>query len=58
MNISLIVMEWKYGAIDADDYSCHGYYIIKISSSPYMKTGYRAQNSNKDVNNTVIRIHL
>ena len=51
-------MEWKYGAIDADDYSCHGYYIIKISSSPYMKTGYRAQNSNKDVNNTVIRIHL
>ena len=28
-------MEGRYGAIDADDSSCHGYYIIKISSSPY-----------------------
>ena len=28
-------MEGKYGAIDNDDYSCHGYYIIKFSSSPY-----------------------
>ena len=27
---------WKENcAIDADDYSCHGYYIIKFSSSPY-----------------------
>ena len=35
MNISLIIMEGKYGAINSDDSSCHGYYIIKISSSPY-----------------------
>ena len=28
-------MEGKYGAIDTDDYSCHGYYIINFSSSPY-----------------------
>ena len=28
-------MEGKYGAIDEDDSSCHGYYIIKFSSSPY-----------------------
>ena len=28
-------MEGKYGAIDTDDSSCHGYYIIKFSSSPY-----------------------
>ena len=33
MNIYLIVMEVKYGAIDTEDYSCHGYYIIKFSSS-------------------------
>ena len=33
--MSLIIMEVKYGAIDADDYSCYGYYIIKFSSSPY-----------------------
>ena len=30
-----IIMEGKYGAIGADDYSCHGYYIIKISSHPH-----------------------
>ena len=35
MNMSLIITEGKYGAIDTDDYSCHGYYIIKFSSSPY-----------------------
>ena len=35
MNIYLVVMVRKYGAIDADDSSCHGYYIIKFSSSPY-----------------------
>ena len=35
MNMSLIIFEGKYGAIDTDDYSCHGYYIIKFSSSPY-----------------------
>ena len=33
--MSLIIMEGNYGAIDADDSSCNGYYIIKISSSPY-----------------------
>ena len=32
MNMYLIIMEGKYGDIDADDSSCHGYYIIKISS--------------------------
>ena len=35
MNMYLIIMEVKYGAIDTDDSSCHGYYIIKFSSSPY-----------------------
>ena len=35
INMYLIVMELKYGAIDTDDYSCRGYYIIKFSSSPY-----------------------
>ena len=28
-------MEVNYGAIYDDDSTCHGYYIIKISSSPY-----------------------
>ena len=31
----LIIIEVKYGAIDTDDSSCHGYCIIKFSSSPY-----------------------
>ena len=35
MKMYLIIMEGKYGAIDADDYSCHAYYTIKFSSSPY-----------------------
>ena len=35
MNISLIIMEGKYGAIGADCSSFHGYCIIKFSSSPY-----------------------
>ena len=35
MNMSLIIMEGKYDAIDADDSSCYGYYIINFSSSPY-----------------------
>ena len=30
MNMYLIVMKGKYGAIDADDFSCYGYYIIKF----------------------------
>ena len=35
MNISLIVVEGDYGDIDAEDFTCHGYYIIKFASSPY-----------------------
>ena len=27
MNMSLIIIEVNYGAIDADDYTCHGYYV-------------------------------
>ena len=34
MNMSLIIMEEKYGAINTDDHSCHGYYIIKFYSYP------------------------
>ena len=40
MNISLVIMEVKYGAIDIDNYLCHGYYIIKFSSSPYTLQEY------------------
>ena len=32
--MSLIITKVNYGDIDADDYSCHGYHFIKISSSP------------------------
>ena len=35
MNMSLIVMERKYGTVDIDDSSCHGYYIINVSSFTY-----------------------
>ena len=35
MNISLIIMEEEYDAVDNDDSSCHGYYIINFSLSPY-----------------------
>ena len=35
MNMSLIIIEGKYGALDTDNYSCNGYYIINFSSSPY-----------------------
>ena len=35
MNMSLIIMEGKYGAFDTYNSSCHGYYIIKLSSYPY-----------------------
>ena len=35
MNMSLIVTEGKYSSIDTDNYLCHGYYIIKFSSSTY-----------------------
>ena len=36
MNISLIIMEGNYCAIDSDDYSFNGYYIIKFYSYPYI----------------------
>ena len=35
MNISLIYMEGNYGAIDADDSTVHGYYIMIFSSFTY-----------------------
>ena len=35
MNMSLVMMEGEYGAIDADYSLFHGYYIIKNSSYPY-----------------------
>ena len=35
MNMSLTIIEGKYGAIDTYDSSYHGYYIIKFSSLPY-----------------------
>ena len=31
----LKIMEGNYGDTDADDYSCRGYYIIKISPYTY-----------------------
>ena len=33
--MSLIITEGNYVAVDADDSTCHGYYIIKISSYTY-----------------------
>ena len=33
MKMYLIITKVNYGAIDADNYSCWGYHIIKISSS-------------------------
>ena len=33
MKMSLIITKVNYGAIDADDYSCRGYHVIKMSSS-------------------------
>ena len=35
MNMSLIITKGKYGALDTDDSSCYGYYIIKFYSSLY-----------------------
>ena len=35
MKIALIIMKGNYGAIDTNDSSCHGYYIINVSSSTY-----------------------
>ena len=36
----LIIIEEKYGDIDAEDSSCNGYYIIKFYSSPYTLQAY------------------
>ena len=35
MNISLVIIEGSYSAIDADDSTYHGYYIIRFSLYPY-----------------------
>ena len=35
MNVSFIITKGNYGAIDAENSSCHGYYIIRIFSSLY-----------------------
>ena len=35
MNMYLIINELNCCAIDADDYACNGYYIIRFSSSAY-----------------------
>ena len=40
MNMYLIIMEGNYVVIDADDYSCHGYYNIIFSSFPYTLQSY------------------
>ena len=40
MKTSLVIMEVNCGTIGADDSSCHGYYIIKFSSSPYILQTY------------------
>ena len=40
MKMSLIRIEGNCGAIDADDSTCHGYYIIRFSSYPYTLKAY------------------
>ena len=35
INMSLIIIEGKYGTIYTDDSSCHGYYTIMFYSSPF-----------------------
>ena len=40
MNVSLIITEGNYDAIDADDYAYHGYYVIIFSSYPYTLQSY------------------
>ena len=40
MSIFLIIREEIYSTIDADDCSCHSYYIIKFSSSSYTLKSY------------------
>ena len=36
INVSLIIMGGDYGDINSDDSTCRGYYIIKLSSYPYI----------------------
>ena len=36
MNMYLIITEGNFVAVDADDSTCNGYYIIKFSSSKYI----------------------
>ena len=38
--MSLIITEGNCGDIDADDYSCHGYYIIRFYLYPYTLKAY------------------
>ena len=38
MNMYSVIMEGKYDTIDADNYLCHNYYIIKFALSPYTST--------------------
>ena len=40
MNMSMIILEGKYGAIDSGDSSFHGSCIVKFSSSPYTLKSY------------------
>ena len=40
MNMSLIIMAGNYVAIDFDDSTCYGYYIIRFSSSSYNIQSY------------------
>ena len=40
MNMYFIVMELNFGAIDADNSACWGYYIIGFSSYPYTLQKY------------------
>ena len=36
MNVSLVITKGNCGAVDTENYSCHGYYIIVFSSSLYI----------------------
>ena len=40
MNMSLTIIEGKYGAIDTDDYLCRCYFIIKFYSLTYTFKAY------------------
>ena len=45
MNMYLIIMEGNCVAVDADDSTCHGYYIIEFSSSKYTLQADASTNS-------------